>query len=140
LDITGNLLIADWGANRIRKLAYLEAADQPSLMVPNVSTNALGSGYSVVITSTGGSVTSTVASVVLQLPPIVPVFTTANDTINFNWEAVSNLTYQLQYSTNLIAPNWQNLGGAITATNGTISASDMPAGDLQRFYRVQLVQ
>jgi hypothetical protein len=46
----------------------------------------------------------------------------------------------LQSATNLTAPVWQNLGRPVTATNGTVSALDIPADVPQRFYRVQLVQ
>jgi hypothetical protein len=71
------------------------------------------------------------------VPPNISSITTSNGAFNFVWTAQSNLTYQLQYATNLIAPVWQNLGSPITATNGTVNAVDIPAADAQRFYRVQ---
>jgi hypothetical protein len=76
----------------------------------------------------------------LELPPIVPAFMASDGTFNLAWTAISNITYQLQYTTNLIAPMWQNLGNPITATNGSVSASDIPGTNAQRFYRVQWVQ
>lgn len=74
----------------------------------------------------------------LQLPPITPVFTASNSVGTFTWSAVSNQTYQLQSATNLVAPNWIDLGGPITATNNSVSTTDAVGSDQQRFYRVRL--
>jgi sugar lactone lactonase YvrE len=136
VDVAGNLYIADEHNLRIRKVVY---ADKPFLTLINNNTNNVGN-YSVIITSASGSVTSSVVSLNLQLPPIVPTFTAIDGIYNFTWSAVSNVTYQLQCTTNLAMPIWQNLGSPITATNGTVSASDISGTDAQRFYRVQLVQ
>jgi uncharacterized repeat protein (TIGR03803 family) len=68
-----------------------------------------------------------------------PVTQTDDGALAFAWSAVAGQSYQLQYSTNLISSNWINLGDAITATNGTMSASDAIGSDLQRFYRVILL-
>ena len=46
--------------------------------------------------------------------------------------------YQLQYNTDLTTTNWNNLGGLVLATNGTLCASDPIGTDPQRFYRVLL--
>jgi hypothetical protein len=84
-------------------------------------------------------VTSSVVTLAVQLPPVTPAFTASNGVCQFTWSAVSNLTYQLQVSTNLTAPNWQDLGSPVTATNNTVSASDAVGADGQRFYRVRSV-
>ena len=78
----------------------------------------------------------------LSAQPIVIVIQSvsqANGIFNLAWNATPTLTYQLQSNTNLASANWQNLGGTIVATNGTVSASDPIGPDPQRFYRVQLV-
>jgi hypothetical protein len=72
------------------------------------------------------------------LPPITPVFTASNSICVFTLKAVSNQSYQLQSVTNLIAPNWIDLGCPITATNNSVSATDAVGADGQRFYRVRL--
>ena len=74
----------------------------------------------------------------LLLPPITPVFTASNSVCTFSWSAVSNQIYQLQSTTNLIAPNWIDFGIPITATNNSVSATDAVVADGQRFYRVRL--
>jgi hypothetical protein len=57
----------------------------------------------------------------------------------FTWISQSNLSYQLQYATNLANPAWVDLGAPITATNNTASAIDPSATDPSRFYRVKWV-
>lgn len=137
-DSLGNVFISDAGNNRIRKLVYVDYADQPSLTLTNVTPSSLSNNYSVIITSASGSVTSSVVTVNLQLPPITPSFTASNGIYTLTWPAASNLTYQLQSATNLVAPVWIDLGSPITATNNSASAMDGVGEDSQRFYRVRL--
>jgi hypothetical protein len=59
------------------------------------------------------------------------------DSITFSWNSITGLVYQLQYKTNLNQTNWVNLGGAITASNATLSATDTFSPDPQRFYRIE---
>jgi trimeric autotransporter adhesin len=138
-DQNGNLLLADAGNNRIRKISYLEAADQPGFTVANVTSASVSNNYSVVITSASGSITSSIVSLNVQLPPVTPALSANGNTIAFTWNSISNSVYQLQFATNLISPAWQNVGNPITATNGTATTSDFPSTG-QGFYRVQLVQ
>ena len=56
--------------------------------------------------------------------------------INFSWNAVPGQTYQVQYKTDLSQTNWMSLISAITATNSTVTATDVVGPDTQRFYRI----
>jgi hypothetical protein len=79
--------------------------------------------------------------VTVQLVP-VPRFqsvTKTNGTINLTWDALTGLVYQVQYKTNLLQTNWINLGAVITATNVTVTATNLIGPDPQRFYRLQLL-
>ena len=54
--------------------------------------------------------------------------------------AAPGQTVQLQYKSDLASATWTNLGTPITATNGTISATDTPGPDQPRFYRAIVVR
>lgn len=72
-------------------------------------------------------------------PIPAPSFTTATRTaagLAMAWYSVPGINYVLQYSTNLAANNWQPLS-TNTAATFTLSITNPPAADSQRFYRVQ---
>lgn len=133
-DAQGNLYIADCGGCLIRKVHF---SGDPTLLLLNASVTNSGN-YSVVITSPFGSVVSGVASLTVIAKPTIQMFNRSNGQFNLTWNAVSNLTYQVQYATNPVTPNWIDLGGSITASNGSITVSDIFGADSQRYYRLQL--
>jgi alpha-tubulin suppressor-like RCC1 family protein/sugar lactone lactonase YvrE len=108
-----------------------------SLNFSNVRWSDAGN-YAVIITNNYGSVTSSVATLTVVVPPSVSAFMVTNGTFNFTWNAQSNFTYQMQCATNLVAPNWNDIGSPITATNGSVTESDVLGPDNQRFYRLKL--
>ena len=55
------------------------------------------------------------------------------------WSAVSNLTYRVQYQTNLIDGPWSSLVPDVTATNAVATAPDNPGDAPVRFYRILIV-
>jgi len=62
--------------------------------------------------------------------------TLANGAITLTWTAVPGLAYQVQYTTNLAAGVWDNLGSPATVANATLTVSEVQPPDPQRFYRV----
>ena len=69
----------------------------------------------------------------------LPVFQSVmlvNGSIELIVNAAQGQKVQLQYSLDLTSVNWTNLGDPITATNGTISATDTPGPGQRRFYRL----
>ncbi len=59
--------------------------------------------------------------------------------INMRWASVPGKKYQVQYTTDLTQPNWQNLGNPIEATSSALTTSDPLGPDSRRFYRLTLV-
>ncbi|MGH7967858.1 MAG: hypothetical protein ACREIC_03930, partial [Limisphaerales bacterium] len=60
--------------------------------------------------------------------------------IQLSWVAAPGLTYQVEYKTDLLQPNWTPIGSAFVATNSTASFTD-PEGSAsapQRFYRLRV--
>jgi hypothetical protein len=72
-------------------------------------------------------------------PPAFQRVEQTGNTIQFTWSAAAQLTYQVQYSTNLAQTNWTNLGSVITATNSTAASSAAIAQEPARYYRVILL-
>ncbi len=132
-DAAGNLFISDWGHHLIREVHY---AGLPAYALSNVTSNNAGS-YSVIVSSPYGSVTSSVVSLTVFLPPTLQIYP-VEGRLYFIWNATSNLTYQLQYATNLVAPAWVDLGAPVTATSDSDYTVDVPGADRQRFYRLRL--
>jgi sugar lactone lactonase YvrE len=137
MNSSGDLVICERFGNRVRKVSYLECADQPQLVLSNVVSNNLGH-YDVVVSNPYGTLTSSIATLTITLPPTILALMTINGQIKFLWSANSNGFYQLQYCTDLISGIWLNLGGPIITTNIIGQASDFVRSDKQRFYRVQL--
>jgi len=71
--------------------------------------------------------------------PSIQSVTQSAGAINFTWNSSPGLVYQVQIAGELSPASWTNSGGAITATNNTIQASDNLASATQRFYRVVLL-
>jgi hypothetical protein len=68
--------------------------------------------------------------------PVFQSVTPVNGSIQLIVNAAPGQTVQLQYKPDLASATWTNLGSPITATDGTISATDTPGPDQRRFYRV----
>jgi len=86
-----------------------------------------------------GTTSGTVFRLSFSMQPTFQTVTQTFGTIVFTWTAMLGFAYQLQYTTNLNQPSWNDLGGPITADTGTITASDFEGADVQRFYRVVLL-
>jgi hypothetical protein len=87
-----------------------------------------------------GSTTFTL--IVTSAPPTVlsAATTTQNGTFSLSWNAIVGGTYQMQYTTNLAPVIWLDLGDPVTASNSTMTASDIIGLNPQRFYRLVWLQ
>ena len=87
----------------------------------------------------GASGLGTIFRLSVPMPAVFKAITLANDTVTLTWKAVVGQTYQVQYSTNLAQANWNILGKAVVAPNGTMTTTDSDTADFpQRYYRVVL--
>jgi uncharacterized repeat protein (TIGR03803 family) len=78
----------------------------------------------------------------LSLTPTAPRILSATNSggiFALRWSAEAGRSYQVQFSTGLAQTNWAALGGTLTATGTTATASDTIGPDPQRFYRVVLL-
>ncbi len=92
--------------------------------------------YDVIVANSYGSVTSSVVTlnVVFALQSVS--VTQNGSAVSFSWLTTPGITYQVQYTTNLATPTWNDLGTAILATNGVSSTFDNLGPDPARFYRI----
>jgi uncharacterized repeat protein (TIGR03803 family) len=75
----------------------------------------------------------------LILPVLPPAFRTISNThgtFTLTWSATAGKKYQLQYNSNLNSTNWTDLGDAIKAASGTLTATDVMRSNSCRFYRI----
>ena len=107
------------------------------LSVNNITANDAGT-YSVIVSNALGAVTSTGAVLTVETAPVIQLAALAGGELTLNWSATPGQTYQAQSTTNLAAANWVNAGGAITATNSSVSASYGVGSASQQFYRIVL--
>jgi uncharacterized repeat protein (TIGR03803 family) len=78
---------------------------------------------------------------IFRISPAPPVFKSwiqLGNTITFNWSSMAGQNYQMEYTANLNSSQWASLGGAITATNTSVTASAIASPDPETFYRVRL--
>ena len=111
----------------------IQAATGTNLTLNNVQPANAGD-YRVVITNAGGSVTSSVASLTVVVPPQFASITLLPDqNLSLSLTAVSNLTYRIDASTDLLT--WAALTN-LPNPNGTLQFIDLAATNFsQRFYR-----
>ncbi|MGA2177039.1 MAG: choice-of-anchor tandem repeat GloVer-containing protein [Verrucomicrobiota bacterium] len=108
------------------------------LTLSDITANNAGS-YSVIVSNALGAVTSTNATLVVETPPVFQSAAQAGGALTLTWSASPGQSYQVQSTTNLASPNWISVGGALTATNSSMSASYGIGSNSQQFYRILLL-
>jgi uncharacterized repeat protein (TIGR03803 family) len=102
----------------------------------NNITPANAATYSVIVSNALGSVTSSGALLTVVEQPVFQTAAQIGGMIAFTWSATPGQAYQLLCTTNLSPAVWTNFGGAVTATNTIMGASDGIVTNGQKFYRV----
>ena len=136
VDASGDLFIADTGNNRVRKVTF----QGPTLLMTNLAATNAGN-YDVIVSGPFGSVTSSIASLVVLLPPenliasLIP-----GEGVQLQFTGTPNTAYVLKATTNLAQPiSWQSVVPNSTDQNGNWSFTDTNALILTaEFYRAFL--
>jgi subtilase family serine protease len=66
--------------------------------------------------------------------PKIQSWSMVNGAITFTWSTTAGVSYQVQYTDNLVNPAWTALNSAVKAAGTRLSVTDSPPA--QRFYRV----
>jgi sugar lactone lactonase YvrE len=134
-DLAGNLFISDFGANRIRKVTFLQFG--PTLSLTNVTTANAGS-YQAVVTGANGSVTSSVVNLVVASSPLI-YQTALNPDSSISLACLSQPgSTNIVFSAASLNPPiiWQPLSTNIANPDGTWQFTDTnAAGNQSLFYR-----
>ena len=57
-----------------------------------------------------------------------------------SWPTVTGQTYQLEYTTNLVAPKWTSLGTPFAGTDGIVAVTNSISATPQCFFRVEVLE
>lgn len=111
--------------------AWLDVAANGTLSGTPLSANVGVNSFVISATDTGGlSTDGTLNITVTAAPPVVSMVSFQGRTLQLNWSGGVS-PYQVQMTTNLANPDWQNVGGTITG--GTLSITPSNAAS---FYRI----
>ena len=136
VDATGNLLIADKGNNRIRKVVSPAiSVTGPTLVLNDVGFGNAGT-YSVVVSSPYGSTTSSNIILNVTLPPVVlsaPQVAIGKTNFTFVLSGPAGSNYVLQVSSNLLS--WSSVSTSTMPVSGSMTLTNAMSGYNRRFYR-----
>jgi len=95
-------------------------------------------GYDVVISNSGGSVSSPPATLRVLVPSTInnSVHLESSNTISFT--SIVGLKYTLEYKNQLDDTNWTDILPSVTGTGGALSIPDPQATVPSRFYRLRI--
>ncbi|MDB6056777.1 MAG: hypothetical protein JWO95_621 [Verrucomicrobiales bacterium] len=86
-----------------------------------------------------GNENNNILSVPFNVPVAAPVLLTpniANANVILSWASYAGKTYRAQYKTNLNSSSWREIGLDFRGTGSSLSFTNLPTADQQRFYRV----
>jgi hypothetical protein len=114
VDGSGNLYIADNGNNRIRKVAM----QGPTLVLYGVSAAGAGA-YNLVVSSPFGTVTSSIVTLKITLPPLTAALALGQG-LQLQFQGVPGNSYVLMSAPSLTSPiNWSPVITNSADSNGT---------------------
>jgi Putative Ig domain len=110
--------------------AWLNVAANGVLSGTPLSADIGDNSFQVSVTDSGGLSNTATMNITVRVPsPIVLTITPQAGGLLLNWSGGAG-PYQLQAATNLVNPNWQNIGGTISSNSFSITPTE---GEM--FYR-----
>ncbi len=113
----------------------LAGASAPVLALTNIAAANAGT-YIVIVTNSLGSVTSSVATLTVALPPALNLGFGAAGTVQLTADSITDLTYVVQSTTNLANPAWVSILTNNTGNGGLVNFQTNTAGVPAQFYRL----
>ncbi|MGZ5544801.1 MAG: TIGR02597 family protein, partial [Limisphaerales bacterium] len=97
--------------------------------------------YSVIVSNSAGTATSSdaVLTVVSTVTALTSIAANADNTVSMVWQVTANTNYTLQYKTNLLDAQWNNINN-FAPSGSTLTVSDGPVADVQRSYQLASAQ
>ncbi len=137
---TPNQFLVDWNTNAFVTNTIFNQANMNSFAWTNLQFIVVAAGPSSTLAFGFRDDPAFLGLDDISLTPIptpAPTITATNaGSIAFSWATLPGVIYQVQYQSNLSQTNWQNLGPAMVATNGSLFISDPISLMQNRFYRV----
>jgi hypothetical protein len=118
-------------------------AGAPSVTT-SATTNSPSGTYAIVVTNGTLSATNYSFSFVNGVltitggPPQLSNLTVKGNQLIFGWQSLTNTTYQVQYTTNLMTTNWTASGNSVNGTGGFMTATNSLNASPQRFFRLKI--
>jgi hypothetical protein len=138
---SGQQFLVNWNTNSTSTNRIYYLTNPPVMPWTNLTMVVIATGTNATLQFGAEDVSNGFGLDDVTLIPIpAPSFcavTETNNLLQFSWDSLAGVAYQLQFSTNLLITNWVNLGAAINATNSTATTTNNIGPDLQRFYRVR---
>jgi hypothetical protein len=117
-------------------------ANAATYSLANAQTADAGT-YSVLVSNLVSSMTSTAVTLTVNAPSTPPRITSftavPGGLVTIQWASVAGKTYRVDFKNNLGSPTWTQLGGNVPATGPTTQVTDNMGANIQRFYRVSLL-
>lgn len=140
VSATGSSLVYRWRFNTNSAVGANSSSHALTSAQPNHS-----GFYSVIVSNSAGSVTSSHAQVLIVPPPSPadkPTFQPPQSMgghLNLSFSSAPGYRYWLQTSTNVSSPAWDTISNIAPAFSGTMITIPVPAsGEPQSFYRIQV--
>lgn len=76
----------------------------------------------------------------VSLEPVLAIRQTGAQAFELSWKSLTNITYQLQWTSSLNSGNnWQDLGSPFQGNDATSYFNDMPSTQTTKFYRLKVL-